>query len=241
MRILLCDPRPERSERPDQPVPTVTPADSAEWVPVVRADAGFVLACNAVSASNHAVLVAEWEDRQQRLKGWLARLEAEKAENRMGQMSDRDIAALIGTGQMSDRDFAAALIGTRHWEAMSAEVMLLLERASRCRHESAEKHGVIAACHARVRDIIGRTDERMKEVAVETEARMARLPTDARLALREDVAALAAIEASLHDQFAAVIATAVQKINAQTRRVLDLDQHTAGVSVKEWLCGHDLA
>ena len=29
--------------------------------------------------------------------------------------------------------------------------------------------------------------------------------------------------------------------NAQTRRVLDLDQHTALISVKDWLRIHDLA
>ena len=78
-----------------------------------------------------------------------------------------------------------------------------------------------------------RYERRRSEIAAEAETRIGQLS-------REDAVVRDQIVAAGRSDITVVSKTACEPINAQTRRVLDLDDRTDTVSVSEFLASHGL-
>ncbi len=210
----------------EPPTPIKFPAvDAAGHTPIEQAVAGLCAAVNAVSEADHVVQLADWEKRQQTSRKWLEHLEAHPIPD------SATASAEIESGAM---DVQTALFGTnRRWHDALTEIEEMTAWAAERHTESARKMTALGDVGSRVIGIRRRGDERVQQILHSSERKIRKLDpgNDAE---REQI-----FEAA-RQEVIAVSAVAVRRTNALTRKVLDLDENTAGISVQEWLDRHGL-
>ncbi|PVA88031.1 hypothetical protein D2E98_25605 [Mycobacteroides abscessus] len=92
---------------------------------------------------------------------------------------------------------------------------------------------VISEGFRQIRVVIGRTRDRLVEVMGKARKRIEQVPP-------ENVERQKALVSGVQHEAIIISEIGVKRINTQTRRVLDLDESTASVSVTEWLARHGL-
>ncbi len=97
----------------------------------------------------------------------------------------------------------------------------------------ARRLAVISEGFRQVRVVIGRTTGRLVEVMDKARKRIEQVPP-------ENVERQKALVSGVQHELIIISEIGVKRINTQTRRVLDLDESTASVSVTEWLARHGL-
>lgn len=188
--------------------------------PIGHALMTFDLALEFVTAADHAARVADWKQWQRRLKSWHETLSAEPATMTIDELA----AAAVLAGSVDRDELDAVLAGTRYWEALLDDVAEMLHDRERRLGESEHIYRVVAAACERVTSIIERCDERRAEISAAMEAHLRRISP-------EDTSARRSVIASSRSDLIVVSETSCAQLNTQTRRVLDLDQRTAAMSV----------
>jgi hypothetical protein len=132
-----------------------------------------------------------------------------------------------------DVDLGAALVGTSRWEEMFDQIHDLHSWARTRAEETMRKYKAFADGFTRIATIVSRCKQRMSQVLRSAEEQSAKLSDS-------DVDSRNAITARVRLDLTTVSEMAVQRINVQTRQVLDLDENTASISVEDWLTNHGL-
>ncbi len=118
-----------------------------------------------------------------------------------------------------------------------AELRARLEKLNGDRLEQAtvmaRRLTVISEGFRQIRVVIGRTRDRLVEVMGKARKRIEQVPP-------ENVERQKALVSGVQHEAIIISEIGVKRINTQTRRVLDLDESTASVSVTEWLARHGL-
>ncbi len=214
-QLFLPQMRPQKIE--PMPVPT---GDTA----VEQAFAGFCLAANAVTHRDYDQHLRDWEDRQNRLIDWREHLKAHPIPD------SAESAAAIQRGEMT---VSQALMGTDRWEEMMDDLAEMLRWSSTRHEESARKLRVTSDAGSRAIAIRQRGEERVKQIVKSSTRKINRLNDD-------DTARRDEIIASGQSQVADVAEVVVNRTNALTRQVLDLDENTAHITTADWLRQHGL-
>lgn len=95
------------------------------------------------------------------------------------------------------------------------------------------RSNVTVEAYQQIRAVIDRATERLAEVTDSTRARAEQMPPDESEQRR-------VLAQQAHHEMTNIRRVGVQRINTQTRRVLDLLDSTATVTVDEWLARHGL-
>lgn len=176
----------------------------------------FDLAVEFILIAEHAAAVAAWKHRQQRLAGWQETLSAEQA-----PMTLEELAAVIhAAGDVDRKQLDTVMFGTRHGEALLDDLTDLCAAATRQYEEGERKDRVLMGCRERVAMILRRCEQRRAEINTATAARFEPLPAS-------DDADRDAVLADAHNDLMVVFSTTSEHLNAQTRRVLNLNPLTA--------------
>jgi hypothetical protein len=199
------------------------PRQVATTSPVGRAARGWDVAVKHVMESDDTQLMADWQRRQQMLRGWLDHLKCEEPGDTAAA-----IAARIARGD--DVDLGAALFAPL-WNEMLTEVEEAQAWATKRYAESARKAQVIQEGYRQLADIEQRCTERMTEIVDAVDDRIEQLSA------ADDAGRRQLIDNGRRD-VAVVSDTAVKRIHVQIRRILDLDENTAAVTVDDWLARH---
>ncbi|GAA2424325.1 hypothetical protein GCM10009856_38330 [Mycolicibacterium llatzerense] len=178
---------------------------------ITRATLGFVAAARAVNESDHAATLRDWNERQAAFTSWARQL------NRAEQA---DAPVLVRHALADEHVFAEMRILTL-WQARRSD-------------ESARKAQMIAQCWAAVQDIVATSAARLQAADASAQVQLAAVA-------RGIEAARVQVRASNQANLRSIRESAVERINALTRQVLDLDEYTAPVTIQQWWtrCGID--
>lgn len=214
---LLNEPRPAPFE------PYKVP-DGA--FPLAHATTGLYLAANAIAEADYHRAVSDWQKRQQILQKWRKRLESRPVPHT--RLVTMDITR--GTQPTLKRRRG---LDTDQYETMLTTLELIFRWPQLRDAERARKHRSLADRFSSVSTIFRRCEQRTHEILQHAKNRIEALEPS-------DHAGRTQIVASAHYDLATTSETAIGRINTQTRRILDLDETTASISVKEWLRDHGL-
>lgn len=178
---------------------------------VTRAAEGFYAAVRAVNESDHAAMLRDWNERQAAFTRWVTRLSA--------------------SDEPAQPEHVA---GTTSAENIFAEMRILTLWQARRSEESARKTQIIAQCCTAAESIAAATAAKLQAARAGAQIQLASAPAGTDTASSR---AQAAVQANLRS----IRESAVERINALTRRVLDLDEYTAPVTIQQWWtrCGID--
>jgi len=190
----------------------------------------FDLAVEFILIAEHAAAVAAWKHRQQRLASWHKTLSAEQAPMTLEELA----AAIHVAGDVDRQQLDTVMFGTRHGEAFLDDLTDLCAAAARQYEEGERKDRVLAACNERVAMILRRCEQRRAEINTATAARCEQLSAT------NDADRDAALAEAQNDLIV-VFSTTAEHVNAQTRRVLNLNPLTAKTSLADfWAQGKSL-
>ncbi len=190
--------------------------DGAGWVD--QAMAGFLLAAQSVHEADSRHRLADWRERQDKLLGFRSALDREAL--------PRDAAV----GQVS---VSKAIFGTDRRQEIMDDLQAMLQWAARIAKESARKLEAIEKGLGRVLVVCDSATARVREIDQQAHEDISRVNPS-------DTQAIDLIVATAHQAALAAAKVAVQKINTQTRFLLNLDENTTAVSVGDWLERHGL-
>jgi hypothetical protein len=210
--LLLTEP-PPRSRPPQR-------LKNRGTSPIDQALMAFDVAVEFVTAADHFATVADWKQRQWRLKSWQETLSAEAAPPTLDELA----AAAVAAGRLDRDEVDTVLTGTRYWEALLDDLAEILARRSRRFGQTEHMHRVVGAGCQRVATILKRCAERRAETSAAVEAQLSRISP-------KDTRARQSVIAKGRSDLMVVGDTTCEHVNAQTRRVLDLDERTAAMSV----------
>lgn len=178
---------------------------------VTRATEGFCAAVRVVNESDHAAVLRDWNERQAAFTGWVTQLSA--------------------SDQPASSDLVAGAVAV---EGIFAEMRVLTLWQARRSDESARKAQTIAQCCTAVQSIAAATAAKLQAAGASTQRQLAAANAGSDTAV---IRAQASTQASMRS----IRESAVERINALTRRVLDLDEYTAPVTIQQWWtrCGID--
>lgn len=191
--------------------------------PIDRACAGLRHAMHSVHATAHKHAVTRWRDRQRRLRGWLDHLR----QPGMPEESPEDVGRRLGEGEPLD-DVLTAAFGTPLWEEFVVHMKAIFAEAEADQLQLAETYTCLADASNAMAFIIDRSKERMAEIANSAEGEI-NAPANITDSERNSLIAKA------RNDVLTVSETAVAKINAQTRQVLDIGSETPNIKVQDWL------
>lgn len=178
---------------------------------VARAAEGFYAAVRAVNESDHAAMLRDWNERQAAFTRWVTRLST--------------------SGEADPTEHVAGAAGA---ESIFAEMRILTLWQARRSEESARKTQTITQCCTAVESIAAATTAKLQAARAGAQIQLAAATAGTDTASSR---AQAAVQANLRS----IRESAVERINALTRRVLDLDEYTAAVTIQQWWtrCGID--
>lgn len=187
--------------------------------PIDKSLRGFSLAAETIGDLDYKKRYADWQERQRCLRDWRAHL----------------LESHLKDGDATDEtpSISKAIFGSDRWREIFDQVAYLQRWAATRAHESARKHAAIGTARNRVCDIHHRACQRMTEIDAAAHLEIAKVNDQGAEAINR------VIHAAQQDVLI-VSATAVQRINTQTRYVLNLDENTSTTSVTDWLTSHDL-
>ncbi|RFD25709.1 hypothetical protein MUBE_07735 [Mycobacterium uberis] len=214
---LLNEPRPAPFE------PYQVPDGS---FPLAHATTGLYLAANAIAEADYARAVLDWQKRQQILQRWRKRLQSHP-------VSHTRLVAMEMTRDTRPTLKKRCGLDTDQYETMLTTLELIFRWPQLRDAERARKHRSLADRFFSVSTIFRRCEQRTHEILQHAKIRIEALDPS-------DHAGRNQIIASAHRDLETTSETAIGRINTQTRRILDLDESTAGISVKQWLHDHGL-
>lgn len=186
--------------------------------PIDQACAAFARAVDRVAESADRVVAEDWQQRRRNLAQWLQVLR-----DNPPQESPPFEAIFKGDVALSDV-IDDVIVGPR-WRECLDQLADQQQWAAVIARETARKVEVFADSTGRVGQIIGRAKQRMRDIVLLAEPRIEAADPDER----------GSIIRSARDEVAIVSDTAVAQIHTQVRRVLDLDETTAAISLSDWL------
>lgn len=210
---LLLDPKPVRKLR-DTPLLPDTPTL------IDKALEGLYVAIDTVSNSDYEQREKDWYHRRDFL------LECRT------KLTHRDSPAAVSLvnspiGQASDGGRGAGV--DEMLNDIQAESRLAQQRAL----ESSRKHKAFAKSLQRATKIYAQYEQAINNISRTAEQQVSRVGMDSQAAVDQIIA-----EAT--DSAEAASKSAAQRINNQTRYVLNLDENTTMISVPDWLDRHNL-
>lgn len=194
-----------------RPTIAIRTAHSEDKDRVTRAALGFVAAARAVDESDHAAMLHDWNERQAAFTRW---------------------ARQLTPAEQSD-----ATVHLRHAladEHVFAEMRILTLWQARRSDESARKAQLIAQCWAAVEGVVATSAAKLQAADASAQIQLASVASGIE-------ATRAQVHASAQANLRSIRESAVERINALTRQVLDLDEYTAPVTIQQWWtrCGID--
>ncbi|MCX8557821.1 hypothetical protein OS121_22480 [Mycolicibacterium mucogenicum] len=216
LRTLAAEPEP-----PVMPVPEAPDLDQ-RWA-AERAQTAFEWALRAAIAADNAASLDRWSSRREQLRSWMVDL---------GAAAPIDIEAVDWSGDKSVDELTAALHGVA--STMLSELEAFYRDGGRSAEARRDKVHQLGAAFDQVGVIIGRLQRRRNELLAEAELRIGELADG-------DYAALEVVNRESYERLSAASATAARHIDTHTRRVLDVDDGTAALTVTQWYerCGVD--
>ncbi|WP_157897102.1 hypothetical protein [Mycobacteroides salmoniphilum] len=215
LRQLLDEPPPTKYE------PDWAALSGGEGNPIGQAISGFLKALRTVNDTDYQVAHLDWQERQRRANGWVDYLEPHVV------LGTKPLRVLIRSGGRIE--FVEDIVRSPKWDEMAAELPELLAWGAGRLAESARKHRVFGEGLAGIGTIIKRSKERMTEIAGQVDH-----------AIEKDAEGRDKAISAGRLQVTTISQTTVGRVSTQTRRVLDLDESTAAISVSEWLEMHGL-
>lgn len=213
---LLREPQPPCAEFPYS-IP-----NGAGWVD--QALAGFLLAAKSVHEADSRHRLVDWRERQDKLLGLRSVLDREALPR------DAAVGQLVAEGQVS---VSKAIFGTDRRQEIMDDLQAMLQWAARIAKESARKLEAIEKGLGRVLVVCDSSTARVCEIDQQAHEDISRVNPS-------DTQAIDLIVDAAHQAALAATKVAVQKINTQTRFLLNLDENTTAVSVGDWLERHGL-
>jgi len=216
LRKLVAEPEP-----PMMPVPEVPDLDQ-RWA-AERAQTVFEGALRTAISADNAAALRHWQGRREQLRSWMID---------MGSGAPVDVGAVDWSDGKSVEELAAALHGTG-WTVLS-ELETFYQDGGRTAEARKDKIHVLGVSFDQVGVIIRRLHRRRDELVAQAELRVGDLPDG-------DYAALDVLNREAFERLSAVSATAARHIDTHTRRVLDVNEGTAALTVEQWYerCGVD--
>jgi hypothetical protein len=215
-QIFRAEARPTRLE----PIPIPPPGNT----PIEKALTGLCLAINAVSESDYALHVRDFDDRRNRLLDWREHLRTHPIP------STEEASTALIEGRISTSE---ALFGTARWSEMLDDLHEMLMWHSNRQLETARKLKTAGKALHEAQAVRTRGNQRTAEIVQRAEAEIAALTAD-------DDAGKARIIAQAQQEVRTMSEVATSRTNALTREVLDLDENTATIDTTEWLQRHGL-
>ena len=185
--------------------------------PIDQACAAFARAVDRVAESADRVVAEDWQQRRRNLAQWLQIL-------RDDPLQESPPFEAIFKGDVALSDVIDDVIVGPRWRECLDQLAVQQQWAAVVAGETARKVAVFAECVGRVSEIIGRAKQRMRDIVLLAEPRIEAAPDERESIIR-----------SAQGEVAIVSDTAVAQIHTQIRRVLDLDETTAAVSLSDWL------
>lgn len=216
---LLLDPKPVRKLR-DTPLLPDTPTL------IDKALEGLYVAIDTVSNSDYEQREKDWYHRRDFLLE--CRTKLTDADSQAGDQAAAQALVNPLTGQASDGIRGPGV------NAMLNDIQTESRLAQQRALESTRKHKAFAKSLQRATNIYAQYERAINNISRTAEQQVGRVGLDNQAAVDQIIAEAA-------DNAEAASNSAAQRINNQTRYVLNLDENTAPISIIDWLDRHNLS